>query len=214
MTFPTFLILGAAKAGTTALYYYLRQHPQVGMSRIKETNFFALMGRPLDFRGPGDDDYINRFSVTTWEGYCSQFPEDGKARAIGESSPLYLYSPDAPRRIAEALPAAKLVVLLRDPVDRAFSAFLHLVRDGRETATEFREALRREPSRIADHWEHIWQYRAMGLYHEQLSRYFETFGREQIRVYLYEELAAGPVDVLQDLFRFLEVDEAFSPDVS
>src|SRR3954447_2710817 len=156
MILPSFLILGAAKAGTTALYHYLRQHPEVCMSEIKETNFFALMGRPLDFRGPGDDEHINRFSATTWRDYHSRFPDRTDARAVGEASPLYLYSPDAPGRIARWLPKAKLVVIRRARVARAYSAFLHLVRDRRETVTDFGEALRREKSRIADHWEHIW----------------------------------------------------------
>src|SRR3954454_23553703 len=206
MTFPTFLILGAAKAGTTALYHYLKQHPEVCMSEIKETNFFALMGRPLDFRGPGDQEHINRFSVTTWGAYHSRFPDLTDAKAVGEASPLYLYSPEAPGRIARWLPRAKLVVILRDPVDRAYSAFLHLVRDGREAVRDFGEALRREKSRVADHWEHIWHYRAMGLYHEQLKRYADRFDRAQMRIYLHEDLEADPRGVLQDLFRFLGVD--------
>src|SRR3954452_18181658 len=142
MTMPNFLILGAAKAGTTALYHYLKQHPEVCMSEIKETNFFALMGKPLDFRGPGDDEHINRFSVTTWGDYQSRFPDRTDARAVGEASPLYLYSPDAPGRIARWMPKAKLVVILRDPVARAYSAFLHLVRGGRGTVRVFGGALR------------------------------------------------------------------------
>jgi hypothetical protein len=95
MILPNFLILGAAKAGTTALYHYIKQHPQVGMSRIKETNFFALMDEPLDFRGPGDQNYIGRFSVTSFEEYQAQFRGCAGATAIGEASPLYLYSPKA-----------------------------------------------------------------------------------------------------------------------
>ncbi|HEY9847565.1 MAG TPA: hypothetical protein V6D03_15385, partial [Candidatus Caenarcaniphilales bacterium] len=92
---PNFLILGAAKAGTTALYYHLRQHPQIYMSPIKETNFFALEGEPLKFCGPGDQDYINRFSVTELAAYCDQFQSVSHETAIGEASPLYLYSSKA-----------------------------------------------------------------------------------------------------------------------
>src|SRR4051794_8464443 len=104
MTLPTFIILGAAKAGTTALYHYVKQHPQVFMSPIKETNFFALAGEPPDFRGPGDDATINYFSLTTLEAYRAQFRDSASARAVGEASPLYLYSPKVPPRIKELLP--------------------------------------------------------------------------------------------------------------
>ena len=147
MTIPNFIVLGAAKAGTTALYHYLGQHPEVCMSRTKETNFLALKDDPLDFRGPGDRDYITRFSVTTLDGYRDQFRGCGAKPAIGEASPLYLYSPKAPGLIGEVVPDAKLIVILRNPIDRAYSAFLHLVRDGRETVLDFGEALRLEDER-------------------------------------------------------------------
>src|SRR3954451_24911674 len=211
MILPNFIILGAAKAGTTALYHYLKQHPQVGMSRIKETNYFALAGDPLDFRGPGDRDYIGRFSVTTADGYRRQFLGCEGAVAIGEASPLYLYSPKVPPRLKEAVPDAKLIAILRNPVDRAYSAFLHLVRDGRETVLDFGEALRLEESRIRDHWEHIWHYKNIGLYYQQLQRYFDLFDRGQIRVYLYYDFRTDPVGMLRDLFRFVGVDEGYTP---
>jgi hypothetical protein len=214
MTMPNFLILGAAKAGTTALYHYIKQHPQICMSRTKETNFFALMDEPLDFRGPGDQEYIGRFSVTTLNGYQEQFRNASSAPAIGEASPLYLYSPKAPGCIRRFVPDAKLIAILRNPIDRAYSAFLHLVRDGREPVTDFGEALRREEERIGDRWEHIWHYTRMGLYHEQLTRYFQAFDRSQIKVYLYYDFRTDPIGVLRDVFRFLGVDEGFVPDTS
>ena len=214
MILPNFIILGAAKAGTTALYHYLKQHPQVGMSRIKETNYLALKNDPLDFQGPGDADYIKRFTITTEAGYLDQFRDCAGKVAIGEASPLYLYSPKAPAEIHATVPDARLVVILRDPVDRAFSAFLHLVRDHRETTRDFGEALRLEPDRIAARWEHIWHYVGMGRYADQLARYHALFPAEQIRVYLYQDFQRDPCHTLRDLFRFLEVDETFTCDQS
>ncbi|MEJ7640094.1 MAG: sulfotransferase [Singulisphaera sp.] len=211
MTLPNFIILGAAKAGTTALYHYLGQHPQVCMSRTKETNFLALMDDPLDFRGPGDRDYIARFSVTTLDGYREQFRGCEAKPAIGEASPLYLYSPKAPRLIGEFVPDAKLIAILRNPVDRAYSAFLHLVRDGRETVLDFGEALRREDERVRDGWEHIWHYRRMGCYFAQLDRYRQIFDPARITVCLHHDFKTKPIVVLRDLFRFLGVDESFTP---
>lgn len=214
MTWPNFFILGAAKAGTTSLYHYLSQHPQVGMSRTKETNYFALCNDPLDFRGPGDRDYINRHAVTSAEAYRDQFAHCSGKVAVGEASPLYLYHPDVPDRLREFAPDARLVAILRDPVARAYSAFLHVVRDGREPLDDFGAALDRESERIADNWEHLWHFRAMGLYHEQLRRYYQRFPREQIRVYLYEDLKADPHGVLADIFEFLGVDACPSADPS
>jgi len=213
-TLPDFLILGAAKAGTTALYHFLNQHPEIGMSRIKEPNYFALDQTPAAFRGPGDADWINRFSVSNLVEYRRLFDEKPKARLLGEASALYLYSPRAASAIHAALPAARLVAILRHPVDRAYSAFLHLVGDQREPTDCFAEALRREEERIRAGWEHLWHYRRMGCYYAQLRRYYARFDAAQIRVYLYEEFAARPASLLQDLFSFLEIDPTFRPDVS
>ncbi len=214
MILPNFIILGAAKAGTTAIYHYMSQHPHVGMSRVKETNYFALEGGPIDFRGPGDRDSINRFSVNTAEGYQEQFRHAEGADAIGEVSPLYLYSEEVPGRLARSVPRAKLIAILRDPAERAYSAFLHLIRDGRETTADFAEGLRLEDSRVADRWEHIWHYRRMGLYHDQLRRYFDRFDRDQIRVHTYQDFRSRPAAILADLFRFIGVDDSFAPDMS
>ena len=214
MTMPNFLLIGAAKAGTTALYDYLKQHPQVYMSPLKETNFFALAGDPLDFRGPGDDRTINHWSKTTLEGYQIEYTWVDGEKAIGEASPLYLYSPKAPPCIREYISDAKLIAILRHPIERAYSAYLHMLRDGRETLTDFRQALEAEDARIRDHWEHIWHYKRMGLYGEQLQRYYDIFDPDQIKVYLYDDFCSDPGKVMRDLFFFLGVDEDFNPDMS
>jgi len=211
---PNFLILGAAKAGTTALYYYLRQHPQIYMTPLKETNFFALKDKPLNFCGPGDDNYVNRMSITCLEQYQQQFDGVRDETAIGEASPLYLYEPKAAACIKEHVPDAKLLVILRNPIDRAYSAFVHLVRDGRETTRDFAEALTLEDERIAAGWEHIWHYKKMGLYAEQLERYFALFGRENVRVDLYYDFKTRPVELMQEIFAYLDVDNTFAPDIS
>lgn len=213
MLMPNFLIIGAAKAGTTALYYYLKQHPQIYMSPVKETNFFALEGEKLDFRGPGDREAINSFSITDLESYLLQFQGVSNEIAIGEASPLYLYSPKAPERIKFYIPNAKLIAILRNPVERAYASFLHLIRDGREFFTDFAQALQEEKARIQNNWEHIWHYEQMGFYYTQLKRYYDIFRHSQIKVYLYEDFKTRPVSVLQDIFRFLGVDDTFSPDM-
>ncbi len=211
---PNFLVIGAAKSGTTSLYHYLAQHPDVFMSPVKEPNFFALEGEKSAFRAPGADQRINRWSITNVEAYRRLFEGVAKEKAIGEASPLYLYSPRAPGRIRHHVPGAKLIAVLRDPAERAYSSFLHLVRLGRETIPDFAQALDAEDERVRDNWEWIWHYKRMGFYHEQLSRYYETFGRDQVRVYLYEDLNGDPVGVVRDAYGFLGVDDSFAPDVS
>ncbi len=184
------------------------------MSRTKETYFFALEGQKANFRGPGDQEAINRSAVTEIASYRAQFRGVSSELAIGEAATMYLYSPTAPARIRHYIPDAKFIAILRNPVDRAYSAFMHMVRDGREPLTDFAEALREEEARIHDNWEHIWHYKRMGFYHAQLKRYFDTFDRDQIKVYLYGDLKADPVGILQDVYRFLDVDDAFVPDTT
>jgi hypothetical protein len=212
---PNFLIIGAAKAGTTAVYHYLKQHPEICMSRHKETNFFALEGHSLDFQGPGDREYISRFSVTRIEDYEALFHGTEGKTAIGEASPMYLYDPGAPARIKGRIPDARLVAILRDPAERAFSMYSMFVRDRREPhRTSFARALAEEDRRLRDGWEWAWQYTRSGRYAEQLRRYLALFSREKIKIYLYEDLGRNPAAVMQDLFNFLGVNPNFSPDTS
>lgn len=215
---PNFLIIGAQKAGTTALHRYLDQHPEVYMSPVKETNFFALEGKRLDFCGPRDRDVLERSenvaSMTDIEGYRRLFGGVAGEKAIGEASPLYLCSPEAPGRIRRYVPEAKLVAVLRNPVERAYSGFLMMRACGREPIADFASALREEGRRAKDNWEHSWHYKRMGFYHTQLKRYYDAFDRGQIRVYLHEDLDADTLGTLQNLFGFLGVDGTFVPDVS
>ncbi|MGH3086090.1 MAG: sulfotransferase family protein [Rubrobacteraceae bacterium] len=214
MTMPNFLIIGAAKCGTTALYHYLDQHPEIYMSPEKEPRFFALEGEIPDFRGPADDRGINRCRFTNITAYRELFRGVSGEKAAGEASTLYLYSPKAPERISHHVPDAKLIAVLRNPVDRAYSAFLFMLRDSREPLSDFGRALAEEERRIAENWGPEYHYRRRGFYHSQLKRYYERFGGDQIKVYLYDELNSDPAGVVRDIFRFLGVDDAFEPDMS
>jgi hypothetical protein len=212
MTMPNFLIIGAAKSGTTALHRYLTQHPQIFMSRRKELRFFPFEGGRPDYRGPGDA--ADAASITTdIDEYRAQFDGSEAFPARGESSPLYLYMPQSAERIRHYLPDAKLIAVLRHPAERAFSQYLMIRRDGLETLG-FAEALAAEDGRVADGWGHRWHYRRRGFYAAQLKRYFERFSREQLRCYLYEDFTSDPVGLTRDIFRFLDVDDSFVPDMT
>jgi hypothetical protein len=213
MTWPNFLLIGAAKAGTSSVFAYLGQHPEIFVSPAKEPNYFALAGQRVSFAGPGDT-IVNQASITDERRYRALFRGAYGARAVGEASTLYLYDPGAAAAIRRDVPDVRVIAILRDPVERAYSSFLHMRRDGRETVASFEEALDLEESRIDQQWEHLWHYARLGRYHEQLQRYFALFPREQLRVWLYDDLEANPREVLREVFGFLGVDPAFEPDMS
>jgi hypothetical protein len=209
MTLPNFLVIGAAKAGTTSLRDYLGQHPQIFLPGWGEPSFFAHEGERVDFKGPGDDEWT---FVTERAAYLRLFEGAAGHRAVGEISPRYLYFPKAPERIHHQLPAARLVAILRHPVDRAYSHFL--MNRGRECEpiADFARAVREEGRRLAAGWGWDWCYVGAGRYHEQLRRYYERFPAEQIRVFLYEDYRGDPDRFFDELFAFLGVDPAFRPD--
>jgi sulfotransferase family protein len=203
MTMPNFLIIGAMKSGTTALYYYLEQHPQIYMSPVKEPNFFCF----------GGEESSDSKSITRLEAYQDLFKDVSDEKAFGEASHCYLYEPEATTQIQRHVPDAKLIAILRNPVDRAYSHFLHMVRNGTEPLKDFAQAIRREENATFQK-RSLHDYIGRGRYYEQLHRYFDAFGRKQVKVYLYEDLSNAPIDTLQDTFRFLGVDDSFVPDVS
>ena len=210
---PNFLIIGAAKCGTTSIWHHLEQHPQIFIHPKKQLNFFAFEDKDLEFRGPGRRDSAH-YSITTIDAYRKQFEGVTNELAVGEASNLYLYEPQAAERIRYYVPEVKLIAILRHPAERAYSRFLHLVREGREHITDFAWALDEEEARAKDHWWPDFHYLRVGLYHSQLKRYFDLFPRDQIKIYLHEDLKSDSLGVVQDLFRFLGVDDSFTPDTT
>lgn len=203
---PTFLVIGAMKAGTTSLEAYLAEHPEVFMSPVKEPNFFAFEGHTLSFLDAhGQPSRLNWRSVTDIERYRALFAGADGHRAVGEISHWYLYHPDAAERIRSHLPDVRLIAVLRDPVERAYSEFLFHARDGRESETSFAHALDLEEERIRRGCDDG-RYVDRGLYHRQLARFYERFPSEQIRVYLFEDLRSAPEALFRDLFGFIGAD--------
>lgn len=207
MTLPTFIVIGAAKAGTTALYWYLSEHPSVFMSPVKETNFFAYNLGPDGKLLYGDPD-VHRFPVKTLEEYQALFASAGDARAIGEASPLYLESPQAPARIRALLPEARIVCSLRHPVDRAYSDYLmYLRRRGRRFDAQRELTPTAAWARPDSRWMQV------SRYHAQLARYFESFPRERLHVLLFDDIKANALEATQRVYAFVGVDSAFVPDL-
>lgn len=211
---PNFLIIGAAKSGTTALWHGLRQHPQIYVSPRKHTRHFAYEVENPDFRGPGPENVSVPYAVVNDEAYHALFEGVDSETAIGEASHSYLYRPEAPERIRGYAPGMKLIAILRDPAERAFSHYRQMIRDGREPINDFVRALEEEGARIRGRWWPDFYYVQMGLYHNHLKRYFDLFERDQIGVYFYDDFRADPSGVLQSIFRFLDVDDAFVPEAA
>lgn len=209
MTLPNFLIIGAARSGTTTLYYVLNQHPEIFMCPIKEPEFFWAYGEQVNFQGPNIV-WIKHRLVNDLEEYEHLFAGVTTEKAIGEASPRYLTHPRSPGLIHKFIPDAKLIVSLRQPAERAFSAYLNHKRDGVEPCSSFDDAIKEELAGSRDHWTKG-GYLDRGLYYAALSRYYEYFDRSQMHISLFEDLQANPRELIRDIFHFLGVYEAFEP---
>lgn len=211
MSFPNFIVIGAAKCGTTSICSYLNQHPQIFISPVKEPRFFAPEFYTTYNNGPIRNS-ANTLPMTL-EEYKDLFKEVTSESAVGEASTEYLYFSESSDKISETIPDARLIAILRDPAERAFSAYCYQLRDGVEDLT-FERALQDEERRYADNWRPGWLYKRVGFYYDQLLRYYKVFNRNQIRVVLYQDLDKRPLETVQNIFRYLEVDSTFTPDFS
>jgi len=206
---PNFFIVGAAKSGSTSMYEYLRQHPQVFMSPNKEPHHFS------------QEDLPRALQVTDRNAYLALFDDAGDATRIGEASMSYLYSKVAAQRLYEFDPQAKIIIMLRNPVDMMWSFHKQLLAIGQETIVDFEDALAAEPARLrgeqippGTRFPLSFQYNARADYPDQIQRFFETFPREQIHIIIFEDLKQDSLAVTREVYRFLGVDEAFEPDLT
>jgi hypothetical protein len=215
---PDALIIGAPKAGTSALHAALTQHPQVYASPVKEPKYYLCDDAPPPaYRGPGDAHSAQEWIWRRAE-YAALFADAPSDAVRLESTPFYLAVPNARRRIAEELPDARLIVVVRDPIDRAYSNWMHLWVDGLEPESDFVTAWRAEDERIAAGWAPFWHYRRMGRYGEQLADLLSRVERERVLVIRYWQLVDRPVETLNRVAGFLGIAEgrleAIPPDNS
>ena len=201
---PDFFIAGAPKAGTTALHAALAVVDGIELSRVKEPKYFLCDGRPparSQHRGPGDAHSAREWVWRTSE-YLDLWSPDGDALR-GESTPFYLHCADAHARIAGVAPHAKFVVLLRDPVDRAYSNWMHLWSDGLEPESDFLRAVDLEDRRREAGWAPFWRYRGLGRYGEQLENLYRHVPRSQVLTLRYRTLVEEPHRSVQRVLEFL-----------
>ena len=207
---PNFIVIGAMKAATTSLYTYLKQHPEIFMTKVKEPMFFNNFQQENNYKILGK----KRKKPTTLEEYLTMFKDVKNEKAIGEASPAYIYNQKAPQLIKEHLPNVKIIAILRHPTDRAYSNYLHAKRADRENSDTFQEAIEVEKKKIKDNWSPLYHYIEKGYYSVQLKRYYQLFPKENIRVYLFEDVVKNTKETLKDIFKFLEVDENVEIDTS
>lgn len=202
---PTFLIIGAQKCGTSALYDLLAQHPDVYMAPHKEPHFFAWFGRPYDLTGPAARRAAWQI-VHRREDYEALFDGARPDQARGEASTGYMQEPVAAGHIADTIPDVRLIAVLRDPVARAWSAFHHARRDGVEPLDDLLAAVAAEPERIQQRWRGMTYYVTTGLYARALRPFLQRFPPHQLRLYLLDDLRRDPTAVLRDMFDHIGVD--------
>lgn len=208
LALPNFILVGAPKSGTSSLYQYLKQHPDVFMCEPKEPYFFVPAEEKEKWFALGLKPVIGD------ENYAALFDGRTSEKAVGEASAPYLFTAKTPELISKRIPDVKLVAVLRNPIERAYSQYNFLFRMGMERLESFEAALAEEERRFQNGAPQFLFYRRRGLYAQQLVRYFERFDQSKMRIYLHEDLDRDAVSITQDVFRFLEVDDSFAPDVS
>lgn len=203
MKLPNFIIFGVQKAGTTSIYNYLQQHPQVYMSPLKETNFWNKDSKDIKPNGTPNKSH----KISTFEQYAQLFDNVKDEIAIGEASPNYLFNyQTSSELIYQNLPQVKLIAILRDPSERAYSDYLMHIREAENRGKSLTEQLK-----YSSHKSYVLR---KGLYYQPLKYYLEKFNQDQIRVYLYEDLCKSPMQFMQNMYEFLEVDPTFCPDTT
>jgi SAM-dependent methyltransferase len=220
---PNFFIVGAAKAGTSSIGEYLSRHPEIYISPIKEPHFFSEDIRMADFR----PDYRERATldvpayllnhplpnkhiayIEDQSQYLELFREVEKEQAIGELSTGYLYSNSAAENLFKFKPDAKIVMVLRQPVERAYSHYLMNLRDLWDHDSGFINALERDFTASEKGWGRSHLYVELGLYFEQVSRYLKCFPGNQVKIVLYEDFKNDPVGFIKELCEFLGVSSS------
>ncbi len=199
-----FFCVGVAKAGTTTLHDLLTLQDKISLPRRKETNYFSfgISGKPT-FTGPLDHSSVNEPTITSFEEYVSDFDYQ-QGSVIGEICPSYVLNGTS-ANIYRHNPNAKIIILLREPVSRAYSNYQHLVRDGREKG-DFEDALSAEADRLAQGWEWFWGLKRNSLYSELVREYVETFGKENVKVIFFEDFVVNQQHYVRDVMEFIGLD--------
>lgn len=205
---PNFIIAGFPKCGTTSLYQYFNSHDDIYMPDQKELHYFTYPILSKSINGVGDKE-VNKYHINTLEEYMFCFSKVSHEKAIGDASPSYAnYPEEAIPKIKELLGDPKIIIVLRDPIKRAYSNYLHLKRTGRETLS-FYEALLKEEERIKLGYSDFWHYSFNSIYFDKIKKYIDNFS--DVKIVVFEEYVKDIVKNTQDLYQFLGVDSNVEP---
>lgn len=218
---PNFFLIGTVKGGTTSLHRYLSQHPEVYLSPIKEVNYFSkddidprLFAKDyrhdisvnLEKYFKGGMSYpIHIAHITDEKDYLQLFSKAEGAKAIGEMSLSYMLYEHAPQALYKTYPKAKLIAMLRNPAERAFSQYLMNLKQGKILEKDFVKEVFRDDQAPVKGWGANHQYLMIGKYYEQLKRYYALFPTEQIKIFIYDDYIANPKKIIREMFEFLGV---------
>ena len=206
---PNFLIIGSPKSGTTSLYQYLSQHPEIEFSDRKEPKFFCWKDKDLDFCGNEKVlEQIKQSTIQDLNSYLMLFQKK-EARFIGEASADYFHTEIAPQNIREFNPRMKLILVLRNPIERAYSDWRHNVKMGYEPVKSFRKAIACIGERRLRNGVPYFEYLEKGNYSKHLKRYYEFFDPENILVLTFDELEKDANAVCNQIIHFLGIQESF-----
>jgi hypothetical protein len=208
-TVPNFLIVGAARSGTTGLVEGLRSHPRVFVTEPKEPHYFALHNQPPSFAGPGDAHTINKVAITDRDGYLALYPPEHDYLALGDGSvsTMYYYERALPEVVAMN-PDIRLVVLLREPIARAYSSHQYMRARGFEPYEDFLQAVDEEARRKADNYHHLWHYTSMSKYADAVEALSKAVPADRLGVWFYDDLDRDYEGTVRDVLRFLAVPPA------
>lgn len=199
---PDFIIAGVARCGTTSLYHYLKQHPDIDFPSVKEPKYFSSINLKFPHQGLGDHT-VDEKIIKTKEKYYELFKNLDDRKVIGEaSSDYFYYHQHSIAEIKKEIGDVKIILCFRNPIERSFSAYSNLIRDSRETL-EFENALEVENDRINKNYDWMWAYKKGSLYAEGLQNFQDNF--KQVKLILTDELEKNPNKILNEVFEFLGV---------
>lgn len=207
---PDFLIVGAAKSGTTSLHYYLKQHPQIFMPKVKELWFFSFMDNIPNIR----HGHLAKMIVSKFDQYINYFQDANSSQIIGEACPGYLYTYESTianikKTYKEKYKDLKIIIILRNPAERAWSQFMMNRKSGEEPLDDFLEVLKPDiiRKRLNDGWSIGFDYVGFGMYCEQVRAFIKDF--PETRIFLYDEFSWDSLKVVREIFTFIGVDPMF-----
>lgn len=227
---PNFFLIGTVKGGTTSLHRYLNQHPDIYLSPIKEVNYFSKEDIDekhfskdyrhdiaLDLKkyfANGMSTPIHIAHITNEDDYLHLFSKVKNEKAIGEMSLSYMLYENAPKKLKATYPDAKIIAMLRNPAERAFSQYIMNLKQGKILSNDFIQEITQDDQKKIKGWGANHQYLIIGKYYEQLRRYYDLFPAEQIKIFLFDDYKIHPEKLVKDMFDFLGVDSNIDIDTS